>query len=230
MMQKKIIKKPKLNNDGAALVTVIIIVMFVSIIATILLYMTFSNFSMKVTDQHVKESFYGAENAVETIRAELMEIASESAESAYYEVLKNYARYDSATRASTFQTLYFNGIKERWTVLTGCNPVIGASSQPALQNMVNLLGTGYLIKIESGYGDITVGSDARALLKDIVVEYTDSRGYFSRIKTDFVIVVPEYEWGVSTAKQTLDSGDDVTAPRIPADITSCVYYSNWSKE
>ncbi len=40
----------KLNNDGAALVTVIVVITFISILATVILYSSGMNFAMNTTD------------------------------------------------------------------------------------------------------------------------------------------------------------------------------------
>lgn len=55
----------KLNNDGAALVTVIVVITFISILATVILYSSGMNFAMKTTDIKTKVSFYDAETAME---------------------------------------------------------------------------------------------------------------------------------------------------------------------
>ncbi|MDE6518408.1 MAG: hypothetical protein K2L18_11285, partial [Acetatifactor sp.] len=64
--------KSKLNNDGSAIVTVLVVVAFITILATIMLYVSGMNFQMKVADYRTKESFYQAETPVEELRAQLV--------------------------------------------------------------------------------------------------------------------------------------------------------------
>ncbi len=58
---KKIISK---NNRGAALVSILIAVTFISIIATSLLYISASNYRMKVANNESKKNFYNVEGNV----------------------------------------------------------------------------------------------------------------------------------------------------------------------
>ena len=53
-------KKQKQNNAGSAIVTVLVVVTFVTILATVLLYISGMKFQMKVADYRTKESFYQA--------------------------------------------------------------------------------------------------------------------------------------------------------------------------
>lgn len=58
MKRNNILKK---NNKGIAMVTVMITIMFLSIIATTLLYISTTNYMMKVTNLAAKENFYETE-------------------------------------------------------------------------------------------------------------------------------------------------------------------------
>lgn len=60
-------KKRKRNNAGSAIVTVLVVVTFITILATVLLYISGMNFQMKVTDYRTKESFYQAEVLAEEL-------------------------------------------------------------------------------------------------------------------------------------------------------------------
>ncbi len=57
-MNKKFMK----NNRGAALVSVMIAIAFIAILASSLLYMTYSNYKMKVVNYESKSNFYGTEH------------------------------------------------------------------------------------------------------------------------------------------------------------------------
>ena len=65
---KKYIKE---YNKGSTLVTVVVVVAFMSILATIILYLAGENYKTKAIDQKTKDSFYDAEVVVEQIKTQL---------------------------------------------------------------------------------------------------------------------------------------------------------------
>lgn len=104
----------KLNNEGAALVMAILVIAFVSILTTVLLYLANMNYQMKSTDFKTKDVFYNAEVPLETIRTRLvMDVATASAEAYDISVL-NYANVASDVRASEFQTNFYESVIEAW--------------------------------------------------------------------------------------------------------------------
>lgn len=106
--------KWKLNNDGAALVMAILVIAFVSILTTVLLYLANMNYQMKSTDFKTKDTFYYSEIPLETIRTRLvMDVANASAE-AYHNSVLNYANVDSSVRASEFQSQFYGTIINEW--------------------------------------------------------------------------------------------------------------------
>ena len=84
----------KLNNKGSAIVTVLIVIIFVSILATTILYLAGRNARMKATDRQTKESFYETERTMEEIKAGLVRISSLAYEDAYRRVISEYASYN----------------------------------------------------------------------------------------------------------------------------------------
>ena len=69
MIKNRNITRNKLNNKGSALVTVVIVIAFITILATLILYLSVMNFQMKANDYRTKESFYGAEIPLEEIKS-----------------------------------------------------------------------------------------------------------------------------------------------------------------
>ncbi|MDE6673474.1 MAG: hypothetical protein K2K19_01485, partial [Acetatifactor sp.] len=65
MKGRRTVRQRKRNNAGSAMVTVLVVIVVISILATVMLYLSGSNFQMKVTDFRTKESFYQAETTVE---------------------------------------------------------------------------------------------------------------------------------------------------------------------
>ena len=66
----KICRK-KCDNRGSSIVIVIIAMAMIGILATTLLWMSYMNYMIKISDMRNKESFYSAEEVVEQIMAGL---------------------------------------------------------------------------------------------------------------------------------------------------------------
>lgn len=67
----KTTNKFKLNNKGAALISVMIAVAFVTILSTTLLYISLNNYQMKVVNTKSKENFYDADDKMVTMTTRL---------------------------------------------------------------------------------------------------------------------------------------------------------------
>lgn len=104
----------KLDNKGAALVMAILVIAFVSILTTILLYLANMNYQMKATDFKTKDAFYNSEIPLETIRTRLVMDVAEASADAYDASVLNYANVDNSVRASEYQSTFYNSIIEVW--------------------------------------------------------------------------------------------------------------------
>ena len=74
-MHMKIVSKMKKfrrDNSGSALIVCIIVLLFVSILATVILYMSGVNYRMKKTDMFSKYAFYAAEEPLERMQSNLI--------------------------------------------------------------------------------------------------------------------------------------------------------------
>lgn len=107
-------KLTKLNNRGAALVIAIIVVAFISILTTILLYLAVMNYQMKSTDYNTKVSFYGAETPLEELRTLIVIDVGVAAEKAYYDVLQEYGNYSTVERKDKYRELFFGEFEKIW--------------------------------------------------------------------------------------------------------------------
>lgn len=110
-------KNKKLNNDGSTLVIVIVVIAFVSILTTTLLYLANMNYQMKSTDYKTKVSFYGSEVPMEEIKMQLTIDVANATEEVYKEMLVNYGNYtsdDGGLRQAKFQELFLDKVYETW--------------------------------------------------------------------------------------------------------------------
>ncbi len=98
----------KKNNKGSALIVCIIILLFVSILATVILYMSGINYRMKASEFKTKESFYSGEVALERIQGNLVIPVSEALDIAYRRTNNRYAALGSeeARQQYFYDTFY----------------------------------------------------------------------------------------------------------------------------
>ena len=219
--------KYNLNNKGAALVTVIVVVAFLSIIGTIILYGSGTNFYMKKTDMKTKENFYDGERGFEEFKGLLMKDVNQAFENAYYTAMIDYANAGTGdAREATFANKFLNDFA----------------------NLFNANRDNYKANLEAKYSGSNVtltfnnpsfvketGSERR-ILSDVEYEYTDpSTGYSTVISTDIVLIVPDLDWSVSKSEGAYLTGEDATflPSNDPDDrfkLTKYLYFENWTKK
>lgn len=214
-------KAAQLENGGYAMVTVIIVITFISILATTLLYVSGMNFQMKSVDYHLKENFYESEEYLEAVKAQFVVLASQAADQAYSEVMTEAALVrDSNTMQKKYNESFFGYIKNHWSA----DPL--DSSKPSIEAVL-IPGVCYAesytddqrweIKIDQGYMNVN----------GFRVHYTNSSNYTCYIDTDFRITAPKISWPVNEARTTWDAA--VPTPMPPVDYSDCVNYINWVK-
>ena len=233
MYRKSRSKCIKLNNSGSAIVSVIVLVAFVSILATTILYVSGMNYYMKMTDLRTKESFYQAETALEEIKAALAGEVATASEEAYLDVQINYAATDGFTRYSLFQDKFFDILEKNWEDKR-VNP--SGSPLPYLAIIKPIVDDVYRPGLELDAGIANAGSlelheaEGYALLRGVVLTYTEN-GYTTMITTDYIITVPELNWGVDESKTSWTPGDDASSlERNSIDMAEYVKYYNWAKK
>lgn len=230
--------KRKLDNRGSALLTVILVVSFVTVLATILLYVTGMNFQIKQADYQNKKNFYTGETALEQIRANLLEDVSYASVEAYNEVLRRYVELDSPNmRKMEYNKLfveklvgfetgyeddYAHAENGRWYNKAGS---VG-SWKPFLTSLCMEDPAQYNCKIEidASYDTVPAGAgdgkfttaevveredtDGKIHIRGLRVTYTDDNGRTAIIYTDFDVYAPEIDWSVEGSLSTLESGVD----------------------
>ncbi len=199
----------KRDNRGSAIVIVIIAMAMIGILASTILWASYLNYRIKISDLKVKNSFYSAETVVEQILAGVKkDVVSASVNEAYQEVVSNWdALATDANRESYFITAYTKAVEEKLhvagnvydkDVLKGFvdeefwkEPTGGATTTT----------TGYIVNkpwddavptfksfAENRLTDPTSGT---MTIKNICIEFYDSDGLLSVINTDIAIDVPK---------------------------------------
>lgn len=176
------------DNRGSAIVMVLVAVSFVGIMASLLMYVSLSNYHIKVTDRKAKDNFYSAELAMDEIRAGLQGIVYDSFSMAYEETLQSYAKEDITSKNTLFKDSYLKCLENALKTETdskkyNLNLLKGFVTSPAVQKGAE---GAY---VDSASCNLLMDEDGMRL-KDITVTYTNAQGYVSIIETDILLGVP----------------------------------------
>lgn len=229
-MDKK--KKSRLNNRGSALVSVLVVTVFISIIATTMLYVSAQNYQMKYTDYQNKQSFYGAEKALDSLKALLVADVEEAHLEAYQKVMKNY-NTSAQERQKCYQETYLEKLEDLW----GGRLTAGAAPEQMaveLQNFMIANGVDAevaqrIYKVD-GYGVISTASSVSTIGKQFVLigvrsKYT-SGNYTTFLYTDIGFSLPELDL---SADSYLSVSPGSSSDRDLIVLTDYVVYMNWRK-
>lgn len=214
----KMIRK---DQKGSALVTVIIVVAFISILATTLLYVSGVNFQMKVADTKTKESFYNNEIPLERVKADLVMMSSETIKEIYPQIMCSMgARINDSDAQDFYRTTFLNAMK------TKVDTYMSSSNISAISNGFDITNTQVVIS----EGKLIV---EKLKLTTIMDDYT------SVITTDIVVLPPDLTWSYDYAVQSASptaSASPTTSPTSTSgtntklEYYNCVYYQNWEKQ
>lgn len=224
------LKKFKLNNEGSAIVTVIIVTLFLSILVTTFLYLSGMNFFMKATDRNIKENFYDAEVVLEDVKATLAVKVSEASDRAYNEVMKSYATLDHNTRNSEYYMNFFNAFENEWNSNVAAYLSANTSAEEAdayesiLKGWVQVLPEdAYTLHCTGGL-DVSKKSEGYLIIRNVRLEYKQD-GITTIIETDFLISAPALDFGVDNGSDSATEKD-----RTVVNMADCVQYLNWVRK
>lgn len=228
---RKIFRRRKLNNNGSTLVMAIILISFITILASVVLSASITNIAMKRADNNSKKSFYSAEAAVDEIYAGLGMAAMDALSSAYESVAGNLVEMtdingtvvpievDNATANQRLKNSYMNNI---FMAITGYDIsvqdriVIGNVTEEDKNIMAHtrayLMG---FLKDSASAEVLSIGSicmekidmEAKEVyklsLKDTVISYLNSEGYFATVTVDIDLDFPQVTANFAKAKKVL---------------------------
>jgi len=187
------------ENKGSAIVMVLVVIAFVSILVSVLFYRSILNYQMKVVDYNAKDNFYTAENALDEIRTGLQSIASDAIAEAYVEVMQKYDEFSNDTRKQEFVDLYFQKmvaeLKDNSAVSTeGKEYYDKAVLEKFVTDLMPEGGTkGAQLNLDVANNELVLYEEA-VVLKNLKVTYTDDGGFVSIISTDIRIAVPKIDF------------------------------------
>ncbi|MBQ4537934.1 MAG: hypothetical protein II994_10030 [Lachnospiraceae bacterium] len=217
--------KTKINNSGAALVTVVIVIAFVSILVTTVLYMAGMNYYAKGADRETKESFYEAEIPMEKIKAALMVECKTAHQEAFEATLPTFAMAGEAERRACYYDAFTAEIQKQ----IGKHIHDNGTFKGYLESVV---GTEYKndLTFTGTQLDDSEIEDGRLYIRNVTITHVKD-GYQTQITTDFCIQAPNISWGADSVpvgfSGTIEAEELV---RKKFDMSDCVLYYSWEKE
>lgn len=239
---KKIIFKhknriEKMNNVGSALLTVILVVSFLTILATTLLYISGLNFQIKQADYQNKKNFYNSEMALEQIKAELMQDVSEATLLAYEDLMVNYATYqNSGIRTMEYNKYFTERLQEVWTNELGTNDWAHLLDSYHSTSSTLIMDPALDANTDNNWtsGEILVVTpeEGKILIKGIKMQYTDPNSKITTvITTNFEINAPAIDFSAEASNLALNGDTNVqAATKDRVEPLDSVIYTNWTKE
>ena len=238
---KKLIKQLRLNNNGAAMVSVIVVAAFITILASTMLYFTGMNYQMKSADYQNAKTFYDAEKALDVIKAVLVKDVSVAYELAYRDVMTDYANYSDAEQRNYACAERFVEEMEKIWLARAVGKTEGQKYEEALIELITndpdidsavkseVVGHIYIDPSEPPINISKVDSEGKFILSNVKVVSHAQGGYNSYIMTDIGLLVPEYDF-INGSKSTYE------APAVPVDaeekilnMSNSVIYMNWRR-
>lgn len=215
-------KRTALDNRGSAIVTVLVLTVFISVLATTLLYTATRNLQVKQTDYQNKKNFYKAEAVLEEIRTIVTLDASDACAYAYEQTMSEYAAVNAENRRNIYQKAFAQGLYEIWNTRFS----VAGDSLTAVKNNIGLsTESAECVKAVANISK----DEAKGvfLLQGLTVEVTDGQGYTTVITTDIYVSAPQLNWTVENFVE-LQAGTAVEQNTL--ELTDYVVFTNWRKD
>lgn len=199
-------KERKQNNRGASLVLVVSIVAIIGFLIVALLSITLMTFKMKHTYLNSQKNFYSAESVVDDINIGLQKVVSDAAGTAYAWTLENYSTATEAERKAGYLSKFEETVLTTLEDTSLSNRYSKKYKVSALQAMVSsdVSSQAKTLTIEATENALNVNPEnGTYTIKNLHVQYTDSRNYMTDIQTDIVLSCPQIDFAQKTAT-TLD--------------------------
>jgi hypothetical protein len=98
------------GNEGSGLVTVLISVAFITTLGALLIYMGFTNMSMKSADSMTHGNFYNVETEVDVLRMTLQNLATDALDLAYQDMYTHYSDYVTDSGRDKFSSTFLENL------------------------------------------------------------------------------------------------------------------------
>ncbi len=232
-------RRIKLNNKGSAIVSVMIVSTFITILATTILYVTSRNYLVKQNDYQNKITFYQAEQTLDDLKAMFAEDISKACQYAYEQTMINYGiSSSSAERANNYNKAFVEYLVALWEyseLPDGENNEHVHKENSSYTQFSEMLVQQYSVYSgkdksdiekhiindqdgEASCGYVSEPDKGRFTIKGVIVRYAE-KGYATYITTNIVLSAPIYNWGEedeADMDETLRMGD-------------YIMYENWER-
>jgi hypothetical protein len=206
-MMKRITGKLKSDNRGSTIIIVLVTMTFLTVLASVLLYLSLVNLQMKKLDKEGKVNFYGAEAVMNEIRSGVQEAASDAIKDAYTNVLVSYNTTSEDAQTDNFRNLFF---AELYTYTIDMQALFQASgtdyiyNPAALEAFVRVQPDVILSIGGSKVVEPVTDGDGRTVavvLKAVSVGYKKN-GYETTVSADITIRAPQLPYTSTTSQAT----------------------------
>lgn len=218
-MIKRLGQKFRRDNRGSAIVVVMVTMAFIVVLTSVLLYLSLVNIQMKNLDRSGKKSFYSAEAVMNEVRANVQFVVSEAINTAYTDLLNNFNNYPEEEREARFtakfyDALYTQPIQKSDEENAPAYSIFKSDSKYYPAQLAALVGE---IPGAELYDPLTdaaekdvyhAGDGSYITLRDVVVRYTTSKGFYTTVTADIKIETPKLKNVSSTV--TYSSVPDFT--------------------
>ena len=186
-------KSIKKDNRGATIVMVLVTMAFLSILGATVLFTSYTNLTMKVSERKGTQNFYSAEAALDDIRIGLQQITSDAISKAYTSVLADYNT--SSSNDDAFRDFFSDALKA-WKDADGDQLFFAYGGtdfydpdvlEKFLTNPTNVT--------ISGAGDVEI-TESNISICGLEVSYLEN-GYETTIGTDIRISFPSFTYTLS---------------------------------
>lgn len=188
------LRKRKLNNSGAALVTVIVCMLFAAIIAAGVLTIAVTNVSFSSQQKKNAANTYSAEQTMDEVKSELKTYADEAYSKAFETTMESYGIvYDGTTIEElfleNFAEEYIEVLLEHGAIAVASS--YGADNRTKAANVCERLRTGESVSCEYLGSNVALemSGDSELVLRDIEFDYRDAENNTTKLKTDLVMQV-----------------------------------------
>lgn len=205
-------KRKCLDNRGSALVTVMIVVTFVTVLATLLLFAATANYRIKQVDYGNKKSFYKGEEVLDRLKAAMIEEVAAAYSKAYDTTIVEFAKYSNSDGFSSQERVAVYN-KEFVTEFRTLFADRAGAENDLLKALKSMVPEEYAVGI-AGVGEIEYTENLGYIyLRDVRISYTDEKNYTTEIVTDIHIQAPSY------------TGEEVLVTKM-----NSVTFTNWEKQ
>jgi len=226
---------------------VILVVAFLTILATTLLYVTGMNFVIKQADYQNKKNFYTGETVLEEVKATLMrDIVSKAAQEAFNESCKTFVTAsDPSVRQVEYNGYFVEALtkelnddigSQTWDVYltNGFTDHTNGTLEMERNATVTRDGLGDLVDETGTNGTLSIDEiQGIVVIRGLKVTYINENALATVISTDLEIHAPEIKWdNANGSSKSIESGETVddAVKKDKVEVSRSVRYTNWVKE